>query len=193
MDEPDSLETRTSFVSRLRDPDDAQTWGDFYGKYHSFVMAVARRKGLSIHDAQDVSQEVMTAVAKILPDFDYDRKRGRFRGLLSILASRRTADFFRKEQSLQKCLQAVRERDCSEGEETDLDWQQSILRAAIELVKRRSDGLQFQAFELTKVHGLKPSVVAGMLGVSAPKVSVWSHRILERVRKVAQSIEARVE
>src|SRR5262245_4953111 len=48
------------------------------GLYEPLLLAYARCKGLSGHDADDVAQEVLARLLKALPRFDLRCERGRF-------------------------------------------------------------------------------------------------------------------
>src|SRR5438045_9641942 len=57
-------ETRASLILRLPDAADARAWDDFVAVYAPLVYRLARRHGLQPADADDVVQEVLTAVAR---------------------------------------------------------------------------------------------------------------------------------
>ena len=51
----DSLPTRKSLLTRLKDWDDQESWRDFYNTYWKLIYNVARKAGLTDAEAQDVS------------------------------------------------------------------------------------------------------------------------------------------
>ena len=63
----DSLPTRRSLLSRLRDLSDSDSWRTFFDTYWRLIYNVARKSGLSDGDAQDVVQETVIAVARKMP------------------------------------------------------------------------------------------------------------------------------
>jgi DNA-directed RNA polymerase specialized sigma24 family protein len=65
MSTTDEPQTRLSLLVRLRDPRDAQAWGDFVELYAPLVYRQARRAGFQDADAADVTQDVFRAVAAI--------------------------------------------------------------------------------------------------------------------------------
>ena len=65
----DSLPTRRSLLSRLRDLGDSESWRTFFETYWRLLYNVARKSGLADAEAQDVVQETVIAVARRMPDF----------------------------------------------------------------------------------------------------------------------------
>src|SRR5262249_33591550 len=78
--------TRVSLLVRLRDAHDARAWGEFVDLYAPLVYRLARRHGLQDADAADLTQNVLGAVARPLPRFQYHAARGTFRGWLLTVA-----------------------------------------------------------------------------------------------------------
>jgi DNA-directed RNA polymerase specialized sigma24 family protein len=74
--------THPSLLSRVRDPGDHVAWREFESRYRDLLLRFCRRRGMQHADAEDVVQVVLTNMAKALPRFVYDRRRGRFRDYL---------------------------------------------------------------------------------------------------------------
>ncbi len=94
----DQPATRPSLLARIRDPRDAEAWAQFVALYSPLVYRFARRRGLQASDAADVTQDVFRAVARSIRHFDYDRRRGSFRGWLMTVARSKLNDFTSKRQ-----------------------------------------------------------------------------------------------
>src|SRR5678816_2584737 len=92
----DSLPTRQSLLSRLRDLDDQESWRVFFDRYWRLFYNVARRSGLDDASAQDIVQETVIAVAGKMPGFSYDPQRGAFKQWLLRITRRRIVDHLRK-------------------------------------------------------------------------------------------------
>jgi len=76
--------------------DDRESWRVFFDRYWRMLYKVARRAGLSEADAQDVVQETVVAVARRMPQFQYDASRGTFKQWLFRIVQRRIADHLRR-------------------------------------------------------------------------------------------------
>src|SRR6516225_6696526 len=93
---PDSLPTRRSLLSRLRNLGDDASWRTFFDTYWLLIYNVARKSGLTDADAQDVVQETIIAVARKMPEFRYDPAKGSFKNWLLLITRRRIHDHLRK-------------------------------------------------------------------------------------------------
>mgnify|MGYP000405348946 CR=1 FL=1 len=83
---PSPPETRASLILRLPNAADAAAWDEFVLVYGPLVFRVARRQGLQPTDADDLVQEVLSAVAKQVGDWLQRPDRGRFRAWLLRIA-----------------------------------------------------------------------------------------------------------
>ena len=64
----DSLPTRRTLLSRLRNLGDDASWRVFFDTYWRLIYNVARKAGLPDSDAQDVVQDTVIAVARKMPE-----------------------------------------------------------------------------------------------------------------------------
>ena len=92
----DSLLTRRTLLSRLRNLDDQESWRTFFDLYWRLLYNVARRSGLDDADAQEIVQDTVVAVARKMPGFRYDPARGTFRQWLLRITRRRIVDHLRR-------------------------------------------------------------------------------------------------
>jgi RNA polymerase sigma-70 factor (ECF subfamily) len=96
-DEPPSrgtLATQSSLIADVADPARGQRWDEFDRTYRGVVLGMARKAGLSHHDAEDVTQEVFTALVRSLVGFELGQRRGSFRRYLFQLVRWRVASKF---------------------------------------------------------------------------------------------------
>jgi hypothetical protein len=92
----DWIPTRQSLLSRLRDWDDQASWQDFFDTYWRLIYNVARRSGLTEVESQEVVQETIINVARQMPSFRYNPKKGSFKGWLLHTTQWRVGDQFRR-------------------------------------------------------------------------------------------------
>ena len=62
-----SFDTRKTLILRVRNPDDADGWRDFYGLYEPLIKRFFQSRGLQEADADDIVQNVLQRVAKAAP------------------------------------------------------------------------------------------------------------------------------
>ena len=78
----DTLRTRVSLINRVKNLADDRSWTEFFARYQRIVQSVARSRGLSEHEAEDVMQEVFMRVAETIGKFSLAPRPGSFRSWL---------------------------------------------------------------------------------------------------------------
>jgi RNA polymerase sigma-70 factor (ECF subfamily) len=210
---PESLATRSSLLSRLRDLGDEANWRTFFDTYWLLLYNVARKSGLRDADAQDVVQETIIGVARKMPEFRYDPAKGSFKNWLLLITRRRIQDHLRKlYRSLpgnrgERANNEVREVAAAEvltpDEQIDAaweaEWRNNFFQTALARVRQRVKPKVYQAFDYCVSQNLRASEVARMLGLSAAQVYLAKHRVgralkaemIRLERELAQVAQAR--
>ena len=199
----DSIPTRHSLLNRLKDWRDDESWREFFETYWELIYNVARKAGLNDAEAQEVVHETVIGVAKNIGEFETDARRGSFKAWLLHQTRWRIADRFRKRRTepppQPAVWQPIRLSEESTGTATanripdpalseleslwDDEWQQHVLRAALERVKAQVSAKQFQMFDLHTLQGLSVSEAARALGVSIASVYMAKSRISRLLRR----------
>jgi RNA polymerase sigma factor (sigma-70 family) len=191
------LPTRQSLLSRLRDCDDRESWRVFFDTYWTLIYNTAIKAGLNDAEAQDAVQETLISVMKSMPKFQYDAKKGSFKGWLLNLTRWRISDQFRKRQRGIEHQRldpnasdetATIERVPGTAEQAleavwDEEWERNLVGAAIERVKKKVDPQQFQLFDLYVLKKWTVLKVAQTLRVNPGRVYLSKHRINQLIRK----------
>jgi len=89
--------TSHTLLERLKSRDDQAAWPDFVTMYSPLVYGFARRRGFQHADSCDIAQEVFLNVARSIPQFKYDRARGRFRSWLGTIAIHEIGRYVRRQ------------------------------------------------------------------------------------------------
>ncbi len=197
MEEPappaptDSLPTRRSLLTRLKNWDDQKGWSQFYEAYHGLILSAVQKAGVRGPEAEDVAQEVLIAVAKGMKDFRYDPRRGSFKGWLKTVVRSRVVDFFRR-QAVRQAGPLPDETPYA-GHLNELDahyeqeWNRHLLEQSIRWLQRKIPPRQFAVFDLCVVQEKPASEVARLLGINRGLVYVIKHRT---ARLLKQHMEA---
>jgi RNA polymerase sigma factor (sigma-70 family) len=189
--ESDSIPTRRSLLTRLKDWSDQAGWQEFFDTYWRLIYGVAVKAGLTDAEAQEVVQETFLEVAKKMPRFRYDPALGSFKGwLLHTTRWKISAQFKRRRQERREVHLAAQDgttTDALEGlaDPISLDWdkvwetawERNLLEAALEQVKLRVSPAQFEIFYLHVLKEATVKEVAATLEVSASQVYLASHRV----------------
>jgi RNA polymerase sigma factor (sigma-70 family) len=191
----ESPATRASLLVRLRDPRDQDAWQEFFQMYSSVIYGYARRQGMQDADAADLMQDVLRRVASSADKLDYDPRRGTFRGWLFTVTRNRFYDLIdRKRKQVQATggsdmveqLNRQPATDDGAADAWEQEYQQGILRWAMDRVRGEFQEVTWKAFILTAMEGKSPQTVAAQLQTSAGSVYVAKSRVLARLRTEVQ-------
>jgi len=198
MDQP--IPTRQSLLGRLKDWNDQESWQVFFDTYWRLIYNTAIKAGLNDAEAQDVVQETILSVSKKLPSFEYDRAKGSFKAWLLTMtrwritaqlrkrlpetehpgperlpptSTARTATIERLPDPAVSALDALWDRE----------WEENLLAAAIERVKKKVPPREYQVFDYYVSQKLPVSQVARALQVNRGRVYLAKHRISRLIKK----------
>jgi len=196
------IPTRQSLLSRLKDLGDQESWRVFFDTYWKLIYSTSVKAGLTDAEAQDAVQETVISVMKSMPNFQYDPAKGTFKSWLLRLTKWRIGDQLRKRQrgiqhqshggpgsagaetadgpvDMEHHVTAGAEFDAMWDEE----WEQNLLDAAVERVKKKVDPVAYQLFDLYVLKKWKVSKVANTLKVNPGMVYLTKHRIGHLIKK----------
>ncbi len=201
MRTPGLVATRRSLVDRLENWNDRKHWQEFFDAYWKLIYSAARKSGLTDAEAQEVVQETVITVAKKIGKLRYDPAVGSFKGWLLHITRWRIADQFRKRrpgQSQRSAFPSDRTTATIErvpdANAVDLDalwereWQDNLLAAAMDRVKKKVDPKQFQIFDCYVRKDWPAQKVATELSVSVGQVYLARHRVTALLKKEARAL-----
>ncbi len=194
----DSMATRRSLLTRLKDWGDRAGWREFFDTYWQLIYSVAKRSGMREEDAHELVQDVMVSVANQMPDFRYDRAKGSFRGFLMRIVHRRIADFWRRGVAARKMTVAIEDQvDFAEPvtedfeRQWDSEWKSRMLEVALRRVRGKVKLRHYMIFEMAVLRDAPVAEIKRTLGVGLALIYVVKHRIQRLVaaelRKMEQS------
>jgi RNA polymerase sigma-70 factor (ECF subfamily) len=198
------IPTRESLLSRLKDWNDRDSWKEFFETYWKLIYRTALQAGLNDAEAQDVVQETVLSVAKVMPEFKYQASAGSFKHWLLQLTGWRIADQLRKRQPGARAEE--RGAEDSVGTTTleripdpvgselnsvwDEEWEKNLMEGALERVKRQVDARQYQMFDFYVLQQWPVKKVAHTLRVSSGRVYMAKHRISALIKKEIKRLKA---
>ncbi len=197
----DSLQTRASLLKRLRDLDDAESWNRFYETYSRAVRGLARKRGLTNAEAEEVAQEVFKRIAETIHAFEPTERTGSFRRWLYQLARWRSDDKIRERgrlsvepladthsSGLQPQAQKIAAPDDVE-EALEADARRRLLQAALDRLRNRLNPRDLQIFHHLAIEEWPVTKVAGFYGIRPALVYVIRHRVGRQLRQELERIE----
>ncbi|MEM9586779.1 MAG: sigma-70 family RNA polymerase sigma factor [Planctomycetota bacterium] len=157
-----------ALIERCRG-NDPTAFGDLVGRYHAFVFAVCMRFLRHRQDAEDVTQETFSRVARHLDRWDSQRP---FEPWLAAIAGNRCRTFLAKRQrcrplstAAEPMTDAVAQRSAAE-----------CLREELSLAMRALPATQRQAFELFHQQSLSYQQIAVRMNRPVGTIKTWVHR-----------------
>lgn len=187
QNEPPTLSSQFLLAVQRMDP---VGWSRLVTTFGPIVYRWCRVSGVRDADAPDVVQEVFTAVARSVPNFEREKSQGSFRSWLATITRNKVRDYFRSQvqrpigeggtQALVKLQMIPVDLDstiCAESAKTPL------IRAVLQQVEAEFEESTWKAFWLTTIDGEKAADVAARLGITAASVYQSKSRVLRRLRQ----------
>jgi RNA polymerase sigma factor (sigma-70 family) len=188
----DSVTTRPSLLARIRDPRDRQAWTEFVEFYAPMVYGFAQKHGLQDADAADLTQEVLSAVARSAARLEYDPARGSFRAWLFTVVRNELRDYVAArrrhppgtgDSDMKQHLEQQPAPEEDEGAAWERDYERQLFVLASEQVRRDFQESTWQAFWLTAIEGKSGRDVAGILGLSIAAVYLAKRRVMTKLKE----------
>jgi len=200
------IPTRDSLLSRLKDWRDDASWRDFFNTYWKLVYGVALKAGLTEQEAQEVVQETVITVSRRIAEFKYDPAVCSFKTWLLNLTRWRIVDQLRKRPPIgspsrahfDPAARTATIENVPDPASFNLDavwdkeWEQQMLLAAIQSVKRKVNPEHYQIFHLCVFKEWPVGKVTRELGVSATQVYLAKHRVGALLRREVKSLERKI-
>ncbi len=107
MNQHSAWKTRESLLEKVKDQTDEQSWEDFVYYYSPFIYSVIRGMNISHHDAEEIVQMVLLKSWNKLPEFEYNRGKGRFAAGYVRLQETRSGILFAREKQQQNTFRQI--------------------------------------------------------------------------------------
>ena len=136
-------ETRESLLVQVRDPRNRDAWEQFAQIYRPVIYRLARQRGMQDADSQDLSQQVLMAVASAVGRWKKNDESVRFRHWLRRVArnaiinalSRRPQDRAVGGSSVQELLDEQPQSDENTEKQIKLEYRRELYLQAANMVR----------------------------------------------------------
>ena len=183
--------TRETLLFRLRDHADDSAWSEFYSVYAPLMYRYARARGLSERDAEEIRDQCLEVVVRRMPDFEYDRSRGRFKAWLHRIVTGRVVDAHRRRREAtaeSADLAGLLDPQPAPDELWEEEWRRGILRASMDRARQLVSPRDFDVFE-SLLEGRPVAEVCERFAINPNQVYKAKGRVLKRVRDVMLRID----
>ena len=187
--------TEPGLPARLTDRGDEVAWERFMALYRPAIIALARRRGLSAADADDVAQDVCRSVADAVGTFEPGLGlpgRARFSTWLATIADRKTIDALRRARvrpASGHAFDAVAARD-TDSRLLRFEVRRRLFLAAAADIQNEMSPTAWESFWRTAIDGDSAERVAKTLGMTAGAVYAAKARTMRKLVERIRTLEA---
>lgn len=186
--------TRVSLLLRIKNKGDQIAWTEFDHIYRPLLYRFATARGLDHSAAEDIVQQCLTAIHQHIEGFEYDPRKGRFKGWLRTMVNNRIRNMMRdrhERPAESQVFRAAASKECTPDELFDQIWMDEHLKHALRLVQQEVEEHTFRAFQMYVIEERTVEEICAALGVTANLVHKSKYRITKRLaEKMAMLTEA---
>lgn len=189
-------ETSTTLLMDISSDAENARWPEFVARYRPMMLAFLKVQ-FPVVDAEDLVQETLIALSKVLPHYCYaPDEKGRFRNYLTGILRNKALKRCEREAKDRKLKSELSARTVSESvAAADADstaWRESLLEIAVRqlLADGRIPDRSKQIFQRLTVDGQSPEDVAVAYGTSRNNVDKTKSRMIARLREIVRRLEA---
>jgi len=186
--------TSTNLLRRVVDREDREAWAEFAQKYAPVIHGWCKRHGSQEADAEDVTQDVLLRLFRLIQS--YDRSRGRFTPWLKTVTENAWRDFTRA-HARQMQAKGDSEHLAWINQVPDDDLAMEIVRRndmeVAELAEQRVRAMRkerdWEIFRCLTIERMPGAEVAARYGMSLSAIRVVNYRVKKDLKAIIQEIE----
>lgn len=179
-------------VLQRRAPDTLllQAWQEFYRVYSDVIRRFVIVHGARGADVDDCVQEVWSAVALKLADFEHPRDRPGLRAWLYAVVRSKTTDVIRgnirqASQNLDACIAQGDEPSSDEPDPAtamEQQWDTTMVRTAMDELRQQVSETNYRVFEMRTIEGCSEAETAAALNLTPEQVRYRKHRTQRKLK-----------
>jgi RNA polymerase sigma-70 factor (ECF subfamily) len=177
--------TRSSLLLQLQRGGNPLAWRTFVDLYRPLIAHAVRDAGAGTDDVDDLVQEVLLKLVRVLPTFAYRRERGCFRGWLRRVAANQTRDRQRGRKTSPRPLAnaAIVAARNPDEDAWRREFRLRLIGVALHQARADERPRTWQCFSSHVLECRSAAEVSREIGVSENAVYVNSSRVLSRIRE----------
>lgn len=188
--------TSTTLLKDLAGDAAHPRWGEFVVRYRPMMLAYMRERFPTV-EADDVIQETLVSIVKVLPSYRYSpEETGAFHNYLTGIMRHKALNAVNQAQrrgDIKSCYAVdCTSVDKSEPEGLGDSWRDAVFRIALgqffadESVQQRTK----EVFKRVAINGEKPEAVATAFGMTRNAVDQVKARTTARLKELVNALEA---
>ena len=188
------ITTSTTLLRDISGDPQHPRWEDFVACYRQYMVEIVRTQFPDI-EVEDVVQETLIALAKVLPSYQYaPDENGRFRNYLAGIVLNKAKCAHRcalKERRLMDELQAVSTESQTRAEAEKMEWKRQLFEVALHgyLVDPLVTDWTKEVFVRVAINGESPDEVAKALQTNRNRIDQVKSRSMSKIRKLIEALE----
>ena len=192
-----SNQTRLSLLDDLQSDRSDEAWKHFCEVYEDLIEGWLMSQGLQAADADDIRQEVLSAVHQEISSFRHNGRTGAFRCWLRRIVSNRLHRLWERKSKNERQiarvdLSSIAEQLADDSSRLSAAWDRDhnalVLTKLLNLVGKRFNENHMAAFQRLTINDEEPRKVARELEMTLGAVRVAQHRVLKELRRIAGAI-----
>lgn len=185
-----SPNTNPELLAKIKDNTNEAAWQEFIETYRPLIYGFCINHQLQEADANDVTQEVMKAIARSITNFEYDPKKGRFRSWLFTVTRSKFNNLLEskyKHPQGSGDTEMIRFIEAQPAKEVTEDWDKEFkkqtLQSAMEAIEHEFSDKTWEAFLGTAIRHEQGKEVADRLDLSVGAVYIARSRVTTRLKE----------
>jgi RNA polymerase sigma-70 factor (ECF subfamily) len=181
--------TSPSLLMQLRQPNSAAAWDRFVKLYTPLLVHVlGKRMQVPAQDVSDLVQDIFVTLFRTLPEFEYDRDKGRFRDYLRQVCRSKCADHKRRRSVPVAAGPTTSSlEDVGAEDEFERIWQEDhnrfLVRQALAIMQAEFQPRTWKACWEFVVNDRPAAEVARELGLTENAVFIAKCRVIGRLKR----------
>ena len=175
-------ETRATLIYKVSNQADEGAWSEFISQYEGYLRIILSRTFLEDQDLEDCLQNTFIRIWELMPDFDYNPERGRFRSWIAQIAINKARTYVRQAKKRNSTTQSLCDLNEIDLNNTlDDEWKIFISKKAWENIREELNEVMKQAFDL-HLAGKTHREIADQLDITEAVSRVYKQRITYKLK-----------
>lgn len=174
--------------------DNRGSWEEFYQLYDVLIRRFILARGVRGADVDDCLQEVWADIANRLTDFQITSEAGLRSWIFTLVRSRSTDMFRRKNRassmSLSKSIEEGFDpvgREPDPSARYDQEFDAAVVETLVLKLQSEVSDLNFEIFRLRSLEGVSVTDAAAAVDVTVEQVRYRHHRIMQKLKTIAET------